>query len=131
MKVRPSSDFKSFSTDGSALHHAQRVDDFAVRQTVLTSEPVAPGANSPSKASCLSSACSMASAATLARPTLLVAEFGENLLRRLRLLGEHQLQVMTQRVLDGDDVIVRHADAVGQRADDRARLAQRGDGARR
>jgi len=70
------------------------------------------------------------SAATLARPALFAVRVGENFLRGFRLLGQDQLQVMSERVFDSDDVLVRNADAVGERADDRARLAQGGLGAR-
>ena len=73
---------------------------------------------------------SIDSAATLARPDLVGAEVGENLLRGFRLLGQNELQMVAERVFDGDDKLIRHANAVGERADDRARLAQRGQGAR-
>src|ERR1019366_9220563 len=53
------------------------------------------------------------------------AQISEDGLRGFRLLGQNQLQVMSKRVFDGNDILVGNADAVRQRADDRARLAQR------
>ena len=77
--------------------------------------------------SCFSSLyCWMASAATLARPDLLVFRSARISWADDGLLGEHQLEVVAQRIFHRRDKLVRHADAVGQRADDGARLAQRG-----
>ena len=66
----------------------------------------------------------------LARPGLAGVEVGQNLARRLRLLGQDQLQVMAQGGLDGRDVLVGHANLVGQRAQHMLRLLERGERAR-
>jgi len=41
-------------------------------------------------------------------------QFGENLLRGFGLLGQYELQVVAQRVFDGDDVVVGNPDSVGE-----------------
>ena len=58
---------------------------------------------------------------------LVRVEVGQNLVGGLRLLGQHQLQVMAQGRLDGRDVLVRHANLVGQRAEHMLRLLERGE----
>ena len=55
---------------------------------------------------------------------LVGVEFSENFLRARRLFREHELKVMSQRVFHGGDKIIRHTDAIRERANDAARLAQ-------
>ena len=58
---------------------------------------------------------------------LVRAQFGDDFLRGFGLLGQDELQVMAQRIFNRHDKLLRHADAIRQRADDRTRLAQRRD----
>ena len=50
------------------------------------------------------------------------AEVRENFLRRLRLLGEHELQMMSECCLNRCDKFVRHMNLVRQRTKDMLRL---------
>ena len=53
-------------------------------------------------------------------------QVGQNLLGGLRLLGEHQLEVMTKRGFDGRHIRIGDVDFVGQGAQDVLRLLQGG-----
>ena len=98
MNVRPSNDFNSFATDGSLCTRRQFTGEGELLVVgMFDGERRDARATHPAR-----------------------AEFGENLLRGLGLLRQRKLQVMTQRVFNRDDVIVRHPNPIRQRADDRA-----------
>ena len=59
----------------------------------------------------------------LARPCLLARETGENFLRGLGLLRQHELQVVAERSFDGDDVFIRHANFVRERTENGLAIA--------
>ena len=55
------------------------------------------------------------------------AQIGKDALRGFGLLGDDELQVMAEGGFDGGDVLVRHADFVGERAEDLFGVLQRGE----